>query len=165
MVMEFKPKQDTRDAFEELCSKHLDFLFNELAFKVISVEKDNYGCFITYRNDTTALKAGLCPLDGRISFDIYRLIDGEIPKYPLFFDPRAELLVFNLDMLTILKTGKYVEHNRKHLFNKRDIERIVKEYAVLLKQYAFDVLRGDFSVLPEIKTIIARRAKELEHEQ
>jgi len=71
------------------------------------------------------------------------LVDGQIPNIP-FFDPLAELLVFNFDMLTLLRCGRYVEQKQEQLFKQDGIERIVKEYAALLKQYALDVLRGDF---------------------
>ena len=163
--MEYKPKPDMRDVFEAFCSKHLNFLLDDFAFKVVSVEKDNYGCFITCRNNTTALKASLCPLDGQIIICIYRIVDGKIPKYPLFFDRHAEFLVFSLDTLSKLKTGKFILQEQKDLFDAKSIERIVKEYAELLKQYGAEFLRGDFSILPQLKEIVARQAKELEHEQ
>ena len=154
-----------RDVFEALFSKHLAFLMNDFAFKVISVEKDNYGCFITCRNKTTALKASLCPLDGQIAVSIYCIVDDKIPKYPIFFDAHADFLVFSLDTLSKLKTGKFIQQSQKDLFDVNGIERIVKEYAELLKQYGVEFLRGDFSILPQLKEIVARQAKELEHEQ
>jgi hypothetical protein len=162
---QFSPKQDTRDSFEMLFSKHLNFLFDEFAFKIISVKKDNYGCVISCQNNTTALQAALSPLDGQIIISVYRIVDGQIPKYPLFFDRNADFLVFSLDTLSKLKTGQFIRQEQKDLFDAKGIERIVKEYADLLKRYGTDFLHGNFGILPELKEVVARQAKELEHER
>ncbi|HEX3626242.1 MAG TPA: hypothetical protein VH280_12530 [Verrucomicrobiae bacterium] len=161
--MESESNPDMRDVFESLCTKSLHFLVADFAFKIVSTEKDNLGCFIVFQNDTTALKASMCPLDGRIAFDFYRLVNNIMPKYPIFFDAASDLLVFNFDNVTLLKDGTFVQQRQSDLFSPQGIERIVKEYADLLRRYATDLLRGDFSISEQVKQLISLRSKRLKN--
>lgn len=150
------------DIFEAACQKEFSFLAG-LGFKIVSTEKDNYGCRITYKNNTTAIKINL----GRdlMFIDCYKLKNGEIPKPPIFFNPTDEFLVFDINDLLAIRTGDQIGQDHRLMYKEKYLADKVKEFAEKLKCYGMDILSGDFSLLPEIKKRVIRRAKELENEQ
>jgi len=153
------------DDFEKFVRKEFQFLIGEYCFQIIDVEKTNYGCLVWYRNQTTVVEVSLELYDDGIFVTIYKLKDGNIPEYPIFFDLAAEFLIFDLNDLLILRTGKKLELDGKLIYKKEYLETKVREFAASLKKNATDVLSGDFAVLPQIKERVAKRAKELEDER
>jgi len=153
------------DDFERLVRHEFQFLVDDYRFQIIDVEKTNYGCLVWYKNQFTVVRVSLEIYDGGMFVTIYRLRDGSIPEYPVFFDPAAEFLIFDLNDLAIIRTGKKVEQDGELIYDKHYLEAKVKEFASLLKSNGADILSGDFSVLPQIKERVARRAKELEDER
>lgn len=149
--------KDLRETFEERCRLHFAFLSSDFGFRIDSVRKDVFGCFITYINKFAEVKFDFCPLDAWIKVTIFQVIDGQICKPTIFFDPNQELHSFEFDVLTLIRTNKIVTQKEDDLYNVDEIERILSEYAGLMKQCATDVLQGDFKVLPEIKSAIIRK--------
>ncbi len=153
------------DIFAKFVRKEFQFLIDEYGFQIIDVEKTNYGCLVWYKNQSTVVRVSLELYDGGVFTTIYKLKDGGIPEYPVFFDPAAEFLIFDLNDLLLLRTGKKVEQDGELIYKKEYLETKVQEFAASLKKNATDVLAGDFTVLPQIKERVARRAKELEDER
>jgi len=153
------------EIFEKLVRNNFQFLTGDFAFQLIDVEKNNYGCLLWYKNQTTVVRVSLELYDGGIFVTIYQLKDGNIPEYPTFFDPAAEFLIFDLNDLLILRTGKKVEQDSSLTYGEEYLTMKVEEFARLLEKHGSDVLSGDFGILAKIKEKVARRAKELEDEQ
>lgn len=150
------------DIFETTCHNEFSFL-GEFGFTLIDSMKDNFGCRLTYKNNTTGIKIDLDR--SLLVIDCYKLKDGELPKRPIFFNPNDEFLVFDLNTLLILKTGEKIDQDQKLMYDEHYMKNKIKESAMMLKIHAKDILSGDFSLLPKIKERVIRRAKELENEQ
>jgi len=88
-----------------------------------------------------------------------------MPKDPIFFNPNEEFLIFDLNDLLILKKGEKIDLDHKLMYQEDYMKNKIKEFAMMLKIHAKDILSGDFSLLPKIKERVVRRAKELENEQ
>lgn len=151
-----------RDLFEKFCLREFDYL-SEFGFRLIESKKDNYGCFLTYKNTWVAIKIAL--VGSGIDVNFYRLRDGQIPPYPIFFDPKEDFLVFNAVDLLGVKTGKGFDQTPARLYEKDYLECAVGTFAQLLHEHARDVLCGDFGVLPMIKDRVVKRARELENKR
>lgn len=149
------------EEFEKLVRREFHFLIENYGFQIIDVEKSNYGCLVWFKNQWAVVRVSFELYDGGIFVMIYKLTEGNIPEYPVFFDRRAEFLIFDLNDLTIVRTGKRVQQDPKLIYDKEYVAAKIKEFAASLKMNAHDVLSGDFSVLPQIKERVARRAKEL----
>src|SRR5438552_17683017 len=100
------------DVFEKCCLSEFKYL-TEFGFHLVKTEKDNYGCFLTYKNKWVALKISL--VGSGIDIVFYKLRDGEIPPYPIFFNPKQEFSVFNAIDLLVVKTGKGFEEDSARL--------------------------------------------------
>ncbi len=150
------------DNFEAICLQEFSFLAN-YGFALSECRKDNYGCCLTYKNTTAALKIQFAR--GEILIDVYKLHNGQIPTYPVFFDQNKEFLVFDVNDLIIIRTGTKVEQNAKLMYTQEYMKKKIKEFATLLIEHAGDVLSGDFAILHKIKERVVSRAKELKHEQ
>ena len=100
-----------------------------------------------------------------ISVVFFKLLNNEIPSYPIFFDPNDEFLVFNADDLLSAKKQKAFEQVTSRLYEKLYLKVKVKEYAELLRLHAADMFLGNFAVLEKIKELVVRRWCELKHEQ
>jgi hypothetical protein len=157
-----RPMTSRNDIFETACIEEFAFL-TSFGFVLIESVKDNFGCRLTYNNSTSAIKIKLDR--AIITVDYYILKDGEIPKHPIFFNSDEEFLVFDLNDLLILKTDKKIDQDYKLMYQEEYMKKKIKEFAVMLQRYGADFLSGDFSLLPQIKDKVVRRAKELEHEQ
>ena len=157
--------QNRNDIYELQVREQFKFLEEEYQFHVWEVLKNNYGCYITYKSPLLAVKVSNEIHEGSMDVSFYKLEDGKIPTYPIFFDPSAEFLVFSLHDLLVLRTGSFITQDWKRLYEDADyLKATVAKFAEAIKRHASDVLKGDFSVLPAIKRLVIRRAKELEHE-
>ena len=148
------------DDFEKHVRREFQFLIDDYRCQIIDVEKNNYGCLVWYKNQSTVVRVSLELYDGGMFVTVYKLKDGSIPEYPVVFDPAGEFSIFDLNDLAILRTGKKVEQDAKLIYKKEYLQTKVQEFATTLKMNATDVLSGDFTVLPQIKERVARRAKE-----
>ncbi len=144
--------------------EHFSFL-RDYGFELVKAEKDNYGCRLTFQNKWTAIQIQLDVLGPGMVIDCYRLKNGVVPIYPIFFDPQQEFLVFDINDLFVIKSGRKFDQDPGLMYEEHYMRTKIKEAAGMVHRDAIDILSGDFSLLPKIKERAARRAKELEHEQ
>lgn len=142
-------------AFELICTEEFSFLVNEYNFSIIESKSNNYGCFITYKNTTTAVKVNM--ERGEISIECFRLKNGEIPERPIFFKPEEELLFFDLNDLLVIKGEMQIEQNYKLMSHRKYLRIKMNEFATLLRKHGVSVLVGDFSLLSKIKDAVKAR--------
>jgi hypothetical protein len=150
------------DAFESACVKDFSYL-SDYGFSLVKTEMDNYGCFLTYKNKSLALRISM-DRDG-INIVFFKLSNDEIPAYPIFFDLDDEFLVFNANDLLTAKMQKTFEQVTKRLYEESYMKAKVKEFAELLRLHASDMFLGNFESLETIKVLVVRRWCELKHEQ
>ncbi len=121
--------------------------------ELTSIEEDRYLVEITYKNQTTGIKVSFEIRENDIFIYLIQLINGEIPAY---LDAPSRW--FYLDNVVKLKSPSTTLPRKEFgdWLTPDDIDHILTVYAVTLKEYAEDVLRGDFSVFAELAKQINR---------
>ena len=152
--------QKGKDRFEMICRQTFSFLRKDFGCKPPVVERDGYGTYIAYVNETTAVEISFVPRDGYIFIGLVRLVDGEIPPYPIYIKPKIILHLFSLiDIVAIRNPAKVPEI--PSISEWDDCVVVRKDLLLrskLLRKYASDVLRGDFSIFPKLDKIVKKRA-------
>ena len=95
--------RDLLDRFERDCRKRFKFLEEEFGFKPPKRQRISVFCSLTYQNDTTAVEVSLEPTEGGVFVLVSRLLNSEIPKYPIFVTRKVTLHSFYLDDLVRLR--------------------------------------------------------------
>lgn len=114
---------------------------------------------VLYLNATTGVEIGLEWREQYIYVELIRLIDGRVRENPIIITPDSELTVFNLEDLLTIRAPKHKLSNRyvRQPLSVQQVEYIVTDYAFVLREYAADVLRGDFGVFTEMETLVKSR--------
>jgi hypothetical protein len=152
------------DAFERTCIKEFGFLTTDHGFKVATIDKDNYGCYITYSNDVVAVKVSYEIKDGGLFVMLCRMVNGKLPPYPIFISSEMTLNWFDLEDVVGLKNPsielepEFVDPVKP---TAKELKTNLKKYAEALKAYAADILGGDFSSFAGLEKIVKRRANVL----
>jgi hypothetical protein len=151
-----------RDYFELLCRSIFKFLEKDFTFKLELVERDRYGTRLIYKNLTTAVKIDFTPYEGYIFIKLIRLVNNNIPPYKEI-NPRDVIHDFHLtDIVSFRNPSLKLTWPTVDKWENRDILKKELRYrAKLIKKYASDILRGDFTIFPELEKIVKKRAKEL----
>jgi hypothetical protein len=131
---------------------------------VRSSERTNYGSYVTYTNETTGVRVSLVPRDGGIFIDLSRLVDGEVLAEPIFIEPDTPLNSFDLDNVLILRSAPAERLlDTASAFTTNDIERKLDRYANALREYASDILWGDFGLFSQLDSLVRNRKRKLDN--
>jgi hypothetical protein len=154
------------DTFEQLVRDKFQYLETMHRCQVIDVEKTNYGCIVWYKNNNVAIRISYEIYEDGVFVTIYKLhANGQIPENPIFFDPNAAFLVFDLNDLMRAQGADRLSKGSEGMYDKTALEETVENYANALKSHATDIINGDFNILPRVREVVVRRAKELEDER
>lgn len=152
--------------FERVCMKRLRFLKEDFQFQLEKVERKPFGIFITYLNSSTGVRVSLEPREGRIFVLVCRLIDGKIPEYPIFVKPDTPLNCYYLDDIVRLKLDKLPSRPVvKQLLSPTGAETALTEISSLLREFAADILTGNFTMFADLDRVVKTRAKELTEQE
>lgn len=151
------------DRFFNLCLQKFQFLFDEYGFKKKRKETAGGDYSILFQNTMTAIVVGFEWRDQYIYVRLCRLPDGEFRKNPIFITEDSEISCFDIeDLLTIRAPEMGID---AALFGKalsdKEVERVIAVYADAVQTQASDILKGDFSVWPELDAIVKNRVREL----
>lgn len=160
--------------FRKFAVKSFAFLVKKFNFKIVKEAKEPYvfSYRITYKNPTTAIKISYDVRDEGISVLIYRLVNNEIPGYPLFISKKTIINCYYLDDVIEIKSLNpdeefyTIRHVKEFppIYDDKTIANIVSEYARALEKYASDVLSGDFKIFSELEKIVKKRAEKIAEE-
>ena len=158
----------TESAFVQLCLAKFRFLVGEFGFRRIPWPDDlgEWGYQVAFRNETTAVRVSLEREYAYVFVTLYHIVDGEIGRNPTMIDPETELFSFDLDDLICIRAQQRSLEPKPFTapWTEEIAGRIMDEQARNLRDYAEDVLRGDFSVLVEIDKRVKQRAREQDDE-
>lgn len=156
-----KEKKDSEDHFFNICLMEFQYLVDEFNFEVVSQKSSSYSCSIFYKNHSTAVEISYEPREKHIFVLLMRLVDGEIPEYPIFICQEAELNSFYLDDLLSIRNSPYVFDQKliETPFKKSGMGLLLKQYAQALKIFGSDILGGDFEIFSELEKVVKKRAK------
>ena len=151
------------DRFFSLCLQKLQFLFDEYGFKKKRKETAGGDYTILFQNKTTAIIVGFEWRDQYIYVRLCRLSDGEFRKNPIFITEDSEISCFDIeDLITIRAPEMGID---PAVFGKAlsddEVESVLAIYADAVHTQASDILKGDFSVWPELDAIVKSRIRKL----
>ncbi len=150
------------DVFTEISKETFKFLKNEYGFYELIEERESYGVYLTYKNNTTAVRISYEPMEGGVFVLLARLVNGEIPKDPIFIKPDTELNSFYLDDLVKLRKPDILVESKPQIESSQEE---VRQYLIIvsdqLRECAGDVLSGKFNVFRELDRVVKDRQKEL----
>lgn len=138
--------------------KTFRFLENEYCFKIDSIINEASGVFIYYKNRTTAICVSLDERMGGVFIDLIRLVNNLIPERPIFYNKKQQINYYDLcNILEIRAPFLGIDHPHIDdlVFNserEKVLRKVLKQHADALKEYASDVLNGDFSVFEELRS-------------
>lgn len=160
-------RKNEKDEFEILCRDSFKYLETDFKCKLISVVHDAHGTYLVYKNLASAVKISFAPYDGYIYVDVVRLLNGNIPQYPIFIKSDSILYEYSLFDVIMRKDPSFkIKIPSFNEWNKYDIiKRDIRLRAEWLKTYASDILRGDFSIFPELEKIVKARAEEIRKQE
>jgi hypothetical protein len=150
--------------FFEECKKNFEFLVDEYNFKIVTKDYTKFSDYIVYKNNTTAIQISLERRDCGIFFELIRLVNGDIPPRPIFITNDTELNRFDfLDFLSIVAPDLKLSifDHIELLFSpnwKKNINNVLSQLAINLKNYGHDVLTGDFNIFPQLEKIVKQRS-------
>lgn len=152
------------DRFEALTQEAFGFLENDYGFKLLKTMRDRYSVTMLYQNLTTGIEIEFEPRENKIWLMLYRLISGQLPKYPNALDIDNDLTNrFDLDSLIELKApGFLARHEGQHnLLSESGLQWAVVEAATALSRYGEGVLTGDFSDFIELGRLKQERLRKM----
>jgi hypothetical protein len=134
------------------------FKFHESIINTLSIT-------IIYQNNTTAVSITLDQEFGMIFVDLIRLINNKISELPSEISKYTELNEFDFEDLLSIRNPK-IKIEKPSLDDlvflpgwEKVVSRILHQYAINLKKYCDDVLKGDFYIFKELDKIVKKRAK------
>lgn len=147
------------DTFSHACLEKFHFLVTEFACKSV-VKKGRAGVYqVIFRNATTAVEIGLEWREQYVYVEVYRLVNGKMEENPLVIRPETDLTVFSLEDLVAVKAPglHLISQSPGDPLTSNDIEKILNDRALALRDYGRDVLQGDFQIFRRLDGIVKSR--------
>jgi hypothetical protein len=136
--------------FVKLCREKFQFLVDEFAFRRVTSATRSGPGYVLYTNSTTGVGIGYDRRDGYLSVDPMRLVEGKPPASGGFRHHQP------LWTLIRLRAGTPPGiSDRGGVRTEPEIAVALSADAAALKANAADILRGDFSVFPELERLRA----------
>jgi len=143
------------------------FLITDFSFTKVEERTENWGIEIKYANDTTGVKITYEYREVYIFITIYQLHNGVMLDLPSHVDKNTELYCFGFDdAISILASDKLLkpmydyEEDSKYCDKKNGLKYYVGQFADNLRVIGKPFLNGDFSLLPQLKSIIIERIEQ-----
>jgi hypothetical protein len=153
---------ETSDLFERLVLEIFDFLITDYGFAVMKTEKDGHGARITLGSNAAAIQLNYEPGGLRIWVLLYRLLKGHLPEYPLTVIPGEKSDLFYIQDIMVAKEPRirgsdlYVSIGQLGMFTPITEEYLrekLQTIADCVRQYAQDVLAGNFTIFEEAQKV------------
>lgn len=151
----------TKDQFIKDCKREFSFLENDYDFSFINGQSHPWGYKIFFKNQTTGIIVALERRDFRVFVDVCRLVRNDFSPGPGEITPGTVLNNYSLGILISIRSPQSLlpSHQLKTLLNNQLIEKMLSHEAMNLKNYAQDILSGDFSVFPQLDRVVKDNAK------
>jgi hypothetical protein len=114
-----------------------------------------------YKSSTTAVYVDRSFEFKEFGVSLIRLVDGAIPKYPIFITPDLTLQQFSLYSILSVRAPETLEKVRAVAgLEDSQIEQILALQARALEEHAADILRGDFSIFATLEERLRQSLKQ-----
>lgn len=144
--------------FNKKCRESFRFL-EDVYMCVVTEEENAYGVFITYLNKTTSVRISYEQREGGLFLFVSKLINGDIPEYPIVITQDSEINGFYLDDILSIRAPEEIKkfHEMLSKGSQSELAAELFFYASMLKKHAKDILLGNFYIFSELELIVKRR--------
>lgn len=139
---------------KNLIKCHFKFLCKELGASIVKEKTSRFGVFISYKTDMAGIRVSFEPREGGVFVMIFPLIENEIPPYRNWHDIEDLLTAKNVSFNKLTLDDNYNP-------NFKELNKVLKNYANYVQGYAYDFLKGNFSILNELNLIVKKRIEDL----
>jgi hypothetical protein len=160
------------DEFVEYCKARFSYLIEEYGFQDCIIESDCTRISIIYEVPGIKVKITNHVIEyPHFPIVIYLIADedtlmGRLLNRSITCD-LDDLLVYreccsqvyeyidyaSIDSFYVERSDEEIEYYEKKYSSDEEIKFVIDRYAILLKEYASDVLNGNFEILPEIRKL------------
>ena len=155
------------DELEQVFEETFDFLKNEYGFNTLLSKREDWGYYFTAINLTTGIEIKYEFKEAFIQIVIYKLIDGKIVKNITKAIKNNETITgFSLEWILALKNPEAqikpaYEYGIESKFYEKEngLKNYASIFAERLKEYASDILKGDFSVFSTLDIMVKENYK------
>jgi hypothetical protein len=139
--------------------KNFNFLIKEYDFKTVSSVIENDFCSIKMQNYTTGISLNYERREDDVLVYLYRLIDGQMieDKIPISVD--IPLNSIELRYIIQFKKGDDMIGTLQSQ-NYNSIDGLIQNIVNDLKEYASDILKGNFDVFSKVDAVAKKRRLE-----
>jgi hypothetical protein len=144
------------------------FLYDEFGFSVLSSKQEKWGYYLSASNSTTGLKIENEFREAYIHVTLYKLIDGKIVENARIIENTQNAAFYERPMtgfgLGWILSFRNPEVQIKPMYDYppesifHDEQNGQWNYILFvasrLKEYASDILQGDFSIFPELDVFV-----------
>jgi hypothetical protein len=150
---------DPAEDFFEVCTTSFDFLVGQFGFKRRAKKRDAGVFRVPYEGALTKVEIGFEWRDQYVYVLLGRRDGARAGKGEATPRAAGEITAFNLeDLLSLRAPGRGVDESVfGRALTREDFEHVCGTYSAALREHAADVLRGDFSVLPQVAKIVRGR--------
>ena len=152
--------------FDYIAQDQFKFLVSDFDFKLSRHVKEEWGYEMIYLNDKTGIKITYEYREAYVFIILFQLINGKIKENPRRIEEKTVLYGYGLDDLiglrnpqALIKPAYEYGDNSKYYDPKNGLSHYVAEFANNLKEYAIDILKGNFTIFSELDKVVKERIK------
>ena len=156
--------------FDQIVKEEFDYLIKDYGFSLVKCKKVGAGYEILFKNKTTGVKIDYEFREAYIFVTIYRLRNGKLVENPRYIKPDSVIHGFSLDDILALRNPQAIvrpayEYPADSEFYDpvRGLTLYVRKFAQNLREYASELLEGDFRLFDKLEPIVRERALRLEN--
>ena len=150
--------------WEQRVDLYFGYLRTEFACEIVDrSDKDWWETSVTYQNTTTAVKVACSEEFDRVETDVIRLVDGARPPTVVFVSETPKLHKFGLGNLLMIRAPElWSELKEQKGQSDEAIATQLQSQALALREFASDILRGDFGSFDEMEARVRAIARDTE---
>lgn len=157
----------SKQNFDEIAIDKFAYLVSNYGFRLSECNKEEWGYKIVFLNATTGVQIIYEFREAYIFVTLYKLVDGKLVENPRTIYDDTELHGFSLDDILSIRNPEaqmrpayqYGADSEFYDENK-GMSLYVSKFADNLKNYASDVLSGNFEIFKDLDAIVKKRARE-----
>lgn len=153
------------EKFETLAREAFRFLEDDYEFKLMQTTRDRYTLVMLYQNTTTGIQVEFEPREDKIWLMLYRLVNGQLPKYKNVLDIDSDMTNrFDLDTLIEFKAPWFLAARKaqRTALSEYNMQSSLVETATALRQYGEDILNGNFTDFADLGRLKQERLRHLQ---
>lgn len=154
--------RDHEEQWRVKVAAYFGYLETEYGFHIAEVNASSaWETYLRYESSALAVKVSRSVEFDSAELWLIRLVDGRVPKYPVFINPDTPINYVMLDRIVRERAPQESEqfHSLRGLSDEQ-IVRTLMFLATSLRAHADDVLRGDFAIFDVIAEQLHHNARE-----